>query len=691
MLSSIHQQHSKYEYTPQRHSSSIPTSRYTINTSMKSNHPASYAPSSRSSIPLHDPYHQDSGDEEEEEDEFYDVEDEYSDDNETIDNETIMDESEISGEYEEEVEGDDEVEDEHEERQFIASRRHQPHTLRNNNSSFQQSPSNLRSPPPNPQNDIYYSKIVNFLKHVERKPTSHNQAHSTSHHKSHGHLLSQSDDSMSLRQMKNNPSHGSSNSLSGNQQANLYRSHSVLSPQRNTLSTYGKVSPANRGHYNQVLLNPNIQSTPRSSKNQSFHNTPPNNQSNSHEEKQDEEFDDNKESEENEEDEEEDDDDDDEQRSNDHGNNKVSESTGGKEITSTGYNSNTSTIFSSTYHGAARNRILEPTQNEINDNDKKSTIKIKSRNQVLNHPELQKWEDKTPPKNMSPEFRKLCTDDLDPNLNYVVHGSSGAGKTSFVLNLMYWTRKVFDVVVFICPTAKNRKLYQQLVPRGILFDKVNPKKIREIWEQCEELSKRKAYNVRIVFDDCMIGKMDKKFEELLDELLKAGRHSGLSLVIIIQQCNAIPKRLRDQFHVNIQLGGSGEDVLKQFHTMYVSWSMAKTDFVKCCSQMGKGVALILDKMNTEKPVTWHRFVEMQYLPPFTLCSRDFWKLWASFGLKMKKEKKDKDDTDVLPNIPNVIAESSQQLVKTNPKKVFNRKKKLEDKMNEAIMAKYKSK
>jgi hypothetical protein len=130
----------------------------------------------------------------------------------------------------------------------------------------------------------------------------------------------------------------------------------------------------------------------------------------------------------------------------------------------------------------------------------------------------------------------------------IICGSTGCGKTEFVLDLLQGPyRDVFRYIVILCPTLRYNKAYRNRpwVWRDRRIFVVNP------GEQLHE-GLRFFYNAfkgqptLYVIDDMAASKALTKKKDMLSELAFSGRHALQSVWVLTQKYNSVLKDLREQ-------------------------------------------------------------------------------------------------------------------------------------------------
>lgn len=149
---------------------------------------------------------------------------------------------------------------------------------------------------------------------------------------------------------------------------------------------------------------------------------------------------------------------------------------------------------------------------------------------------------------------------------YVV-GSSGSGKTNFLLNLLSrkcFYKNYFDSILVVSPTALNLdETYQSLkLPERNYFEPSEEvlETIMEIQEdRIEEYGKEKSPKVLLILDDIVSYKQFCSSPILL-KFAVMSRHWNISMVILSQAYHRIPKSVRLQMSSIVYFKGSNREL-----------------------------------------------------------------------------------------------------------------------------------
>lgn len=167
----------------------------------------------------------------------------------------------------------------------------------------------------------------------------------------------------------------------------------------------------------------------------------------------------------------------------------------------------------------------------------------------------------------------VCDEELHSKLNNIsllsnmnkyfaaaVVGSPGSGKTSLVYSLISSPqafKQVFDKIYIFMPPNSRASLGDNVVLDTIdpsqIYDELNIQTLEEVFSIVERNRENNLKSL-IVFDDVQ-GDFKGRTEKLLIKMVQNRRHNKLSMILIAQNYNTIPKKARaglsDLFLFNI--------------------------------------------------------------------------------------------------------------------------------------------
>ena len=135
-------------------------------------------------------------------------------------------------------------------------------------------------------------------------------------------------------------------------------------------------------------------------------------------------------------------------------------------------------------------------------------------------------------------------------------GPRGAGKSTLLLSLLDTPqeegglRKRFHTIFAISPTMshdkKFTKLYDELQQDGLHYENPTESNLQEILDKLQELREQHPKKQYLLILDDVVDKLKKSnSNSLLNHLVLAGRHYGLSMIILSQKFNALPTLIRN--------------------------------------------------------------------------------------------------------------------------------------------------
>lgn len=149
---------------------------------------------------------------------------------------------------------------------------------------------------------------------------------------------------------------------------------------------------------------------------------------------------------------------------------------------------------------------------------------------------------------------------------YIICGQPGSGKTSFLINLLKQHKnpknniyyKVFDKILLVMPSNSRASIQNNIfntLPPEQIFDEIDInlfesiKVIKELFDENKEEAKikKKKYTTQhqlLILDDITAQLKNNDVEKMLVELALNRRHLNLSIILLVQVLNKIPKSVR---------------------------------------------------------------------------------------------------------------------------------------------------
>ena len=142
---------------------------------------------------------------------------------------------------------------------------------------------------------------------------------------------------------------------------------------------------------------------------------------------------------------------------------------------------------------------------------------------------------------------------VDKAHSALICGSTGCGKTKFVLDLLEKNRGFFKYIIIICPTLKLNKTYHA---HKWLFEDEHIFLLNDVEKygglnRClrmhyETIGKQDDSQVLFIIDDCAGMNDIKKKNQMITELAFSGRHANCSVWILTQKYNSVLTDFREQ-------------------------------------------------------------------------------------------------------------------------------------------------
>ena len=143
-----------------------------------------------------------------------------------------------------------------------------------------------------------------------------------------------------------------------------------------------------------------------------------------------------------------------------------------------------------------------------------------------------------------------------PRLNFrlLVSGATKSGKSTTAYSLITDKRfyyKFFDIIILFSKTLHIDDIFRHVVGEGEKFavntlnatDKPTEAGLIKIYEEQEKITEEgKVNKMLIIFDDCIGDKILKT--KAFENIFYRGRHINISIMVLLQKYNAIPRGAR---------------------------------------------------------------------------------------------------------------------------------------------------
>lgn len=219
---------------------------------------------------------------------------------------------------------------------------------------------------------------------------------------------------------------------------------------------------------------------------------------------------------------------------------------------------------------------------------------------------------------------------VKPYATYLIIGKRRTGKTVLLLDLLYNTRKHYDVGIFLTKTKSTAKIMRKIMPSGLVYehgyDSSAVQKLVALGNM-HGVDSSKPRNFYMITDDLAYNpRMFKATEQL--ELAANGRHLKTASIHSTQNA-MVPLETRNNTDYVFAFAETAKDNLdrlyKYFFSNFDSFAEFRKVFTECTQKYG---CMVIDRTgSTTDPEALFRFYRANpNLPPFKLCKPLFWKL-----------------------------------------------------------------
>lgn len=125
------------------------------------------------------------------------------------------------------------------------------------------------------------------------------------------------------------------------------------------------------------------------------------------------------------------------------------------------------------------------------------------------------------------------------NKNKLVVGTSGSGKTTYVID--YINTSKADFVVIISSTCNIDPCYGKITKRNAKFETVS----REIFEFIYDIQQKIKGHMIVYIDDCTGFMANMSNKNLINDLITRCRHYNIETIASVQHLKTIPPTFRD--------------------------------------------------------------------------------------------------------------------------------------------------
>jgi len=231
---------------------------------------------------------------------------------------------------------------------------------------------------------------------------------------------------------------------------------------------------------------------------------------------------------------------------------------------------------------------------------------------------------------------------------WLIIGPRGSGKTILLRDILYKTRKHYDIGLAMTATTSTVDTFKDFIPYHLIFKKGYN------YEQCEQLLKvskdltaqGKQQKALLILDDCMFDSKVMK-SDAQTEIHLNGRHSGISLINTTQYAMIIPPAIRTNIDYVLVLQDSVLANRKRLHSFFFGNFPTFKDFDRVFNNVTENNgALVLDRTKNTSNIedcTFYYKASMD-LPQFRIGKKIYWSMDRAV---QKYREQHKDSTPVL--------------------------------------------
>lgn len=234
--------------------------------------------------------------------------------------------------------------------------------------------------------------------------------------------------------------------------------------------------------------------------------------------------------------------------------------------------------------------------------------------------------------------RQFRISDWDPNdlpedkcISVIWVGKRRTGK-SFGERWYLWARGADVKEVYVFTKTRDNGWYQKFLPPAFIFKGWQPETAKAVMERGRTQIKRgnKPQDVGIVvIGDDLISDHGMRYDEILDELYTAGRHSGVEAHWMTQKYKAVPPQTRINADVLIIFTVLNGQEKKAFIEEYLSCMNKQTasEFLDMYTDPVEHTALVIETWrNSHDPEEYIKVLKAwdPKVKPGDIGSREYW-------------------------------------------------------------------
>jgi hypothetical protein len=232
-------------------------------------------------------------------------------------------------------------------------------------------------------------------------------------------------------------------------------------------------------------------------------------------------------------------------------------------------------------------------------------------------------------------------------------GKRESGKSWCVYNVLHKFHKDFSNVLIISGSEKAKPFYSDICPSLFIHDEYsddvvmnfinNQKKICHLKEKHPEKYKDANTNSLIVLDDLFATKKDWATSASFNDIIFNGRHSGITLFLVMQFPIGIAPMVRAQVDLCFIMNEDDVKNIERIHENYGGILKNKHDFRKVMETVTQNYgALVINRRLNSKSVSdkIKRFkaTDPKKIAPFRMCHDAIWRVHDAYFDKNYLEK-----------------------------------------------------
>ena len=252
-------------------------------------------------------------------------------------------------------------------------------------------------------------------------------------------------------------------------------------------------------------------------------------------------------------------------------------------------------------------------------------------------------------------LRKFVPSEAKPCTTNILIGKRGTGKSCLLKDILYHSRHHFDIGVCCSPTMETAKMFEEFVPKALIYNDYNASVLQRIVAQqrLRQESGKSIDRIFIVLDDCGYEKsMFSSKNTTIRDIFMNGRHYKITLFICLQYCVDIPPALRANTDYVFALREPVAVKQKKLYDFFFGIVDTYSNFKKIFSTATQNYECLVSCNTTASNdlcecLFWYK-ADIS-LPQFRLCDAKYWKLDHLYHrtkdeMKSLKNKKEGEET-----------------------------------------------